>query len=97
MERYLAGAAIDMDMEGFRFVRQHAYLRDGPQRDRPTGQLIPVWKRPFELGGKGFLAEGFADLAGARGKWRRYSIDRSASLLGCRPSFRIRRTRLSWS
>jgi nucleoside-specific outer membrane channel protein Tsx len=67
VERYLAGAAIDLDIEGFRFVRVHAFLRDDPSRSGTTGQLSIAWNRPFEIGGEAFLAEGFADLAGAEG------------------------------
>ncbi|WP_323761234.1 hypothetical protein [Maricaulis sp.] len=67
VERYLAGAAIDLDLEGFRFFRVHAFLRDDPRRSGTTGQLSIAWNRPFELGGEALLFEGFADLAGAEG------------------------------
>jgi len=67
VERYLAGAAIDLDLEGFRFFRIHAFLRDDPERSGTTGQLSIAWNRPFEIGGQHFLVEGFADIAGDEG------------------------------
>ncbi|WP_291842427.1 hypothetical protein [Maricaulis sp.] len=67
VERYLGGIAADLDIEGFRVFRVHAFLRDDPRRDGTTGQLTIVWNRPFTLGEEQFLAEGFADIAGAEG------------------------------
>ena len=67
LDRQLFGAAVDLDLPGFRFVRVHAYHRDDPQRPGSTWQSTIVWNRPFQLGGQSFLAEGFADLAGGEG------------------------------
>jgi nucleoside-specific outer membrane channel protein Tsx len=66
-QRYLAGIAADLDVPGFRFVRLHAYHRDDPNRPGSTWQATLVWNRVFELAGQEFLAEGFADFAGAEG------------------------------
>jgi nucleoside-specific outer membrane channel protein Tsx len=66
-QRYLAGIAADLDIPGFRFVRAHAYHRDDPNRPGSTWQATLVWNRGFEFAGQSFLAEGFADIAGAEG------------------------------
>ncbi|WP_300529845.1 hypothetical protein [Maricaulis sp.] len=67
LQRYLAGFAVDLNVEGFRFLRTHAYYRDDPERPGSTWQATIVWNRPFEIGGQSFLSEGFADIAGAEG------------------------------
>ena len=67
LERYLGGVAMDFDAPGFRFLRAHAFLRDDPRRSGTTWQATFVWNAPFEIGGQAFLAEGFADIAGAEG------------------------------
>ena len=67
LQRYLAGVAVDLNVEGFRFLRTHAYYRDDPARPGSTWQATIVWNRPIELVGQSFLTEGFADIAGAEG------------------------------
>ena len=67
LQRYLAGVAVDLNVDGFRFLRTHAYYRDDPERPGSTWQATIVWNRPFEIGGQSFLSEGFADIAGAEG------------------------------
>lgn len=67
LERYLAGAGVDLNLPGFRFFRVHGYHRDDPERDGSTWQATVIWNRPFEIGDQSFLTEGFADIAGAEG------------------------------
>lgn len=67
VDRYLAGAGIDLNIPGFRFVRLHGFHRDDPERDGSTWQGTITWNRPFEIAGQNFLSEGFIDIAGAEG------------------------------
>jgi len=67
LERYLAGLGVDFNVDGFRFLRVSGLHRDDPTRAGSTWQVTIAWNRPFEIGGQSFLAEGFADIAGAEG------------------------------
>lgn len=68
LDRYVAGIAADLDLPGFTFARLHFFHRDDPGRDGTTWQTTLAWNRPFTWGRQRFLAEGFADIAGAEGQ-----------------------------
>lgn len=69
LNRSLIGAAIDLEAPGFTFLRLHGFHRDDPTRAGTTWQATISWNRPITLGENDFVFEGFADFAGAEGRW----------------------------
>ena len=63
-ETYLYGAGVDLELPGFQFFNANAYVRDHPDLNGQTYQLTLAWSRPFKVGRRGFVVEGFADFAG---------------------------------
>ncbi len=66
--RYLYGGAVDFNVQGFKFFKTNLYVRDNPDLRGKTWQVTLVWNRPFQIGNTSWVAEGFADFAGAEGR-----------------------------
>jgi len=66
-ERYLYGAAVDLNIPSLKVLKINAYVRDNPAFDGRTWQITLAWNAPFKIGNTSLLAEGFADIAGAEG------------------------------
>jgi nucleoside-specific outer membrane channel protein Tsx len=64
---YLYGFAIDLDVDGFRFLKTNYYLRTNPKLAEDTWQVTLAWQYPFRVDGMQWLTEGFADIAGNAG------------------------------
>lgn len=65
--RYLYGAAVDLNLPGFKFFKTNYFIRDNRNLSGNTYQVTLAWNRPFEIGGVKFLSEGFTDIAGSEG------------------------------
>jgi len=66
-ERYLYGLGVDLDIDGFKYLKTNWLVRDDPALDGETYQLTVSWNRPFDIAGNNYLIEGFADFAGSEG------------------------------
>lgn len=64
---YLYGAAVNLDIPGFKMFSVNGYVRDNPEISGKGWQSTICWKRPLEIGSASFIAEGFADIAGNEG------------------------------
>lgn len=73
-ERWLAGAAIDLNLPDFAFFKVNMFMRDNPNLSGNTYQVTLGWNRPFQIGKTEFLFEGFADIVGNEGTASAYEL-----------------------
>lgn len=65
--QYLYGAALDLDLPGFKFFKTNAYIHDSTELSGQTWQVTLAWNYPIEHNDNRFLIEGYADFQGDEG------------------------------
>lgn len=63
-DNLLVGPAIDLKIDGFRYLKLNFYRRFNENLD-DSYQFTPVWAIPFELGDQQWLWDGFLDWSSA--------------------------------
>ncbi len=64
---YLYGAAVDLNLPGFKFFQSNFYIRDDRNIEGTSYQVTLVWNMEFKAG-LDWEFSGFLDYAGAEGK-----------------------------
>lgn len=57
----MAGASLDWNVPGFKFVKTHLQYRDDPTKDGSSVQFNLVWNKSFTINEENFSFEGFID------------------------------------
>lgn len=64
----MAGASLDWNVPGFKFVKTHLQYRDDPTKSGSSVQFNLVWSQSFTLGKEDFSFEGFLDWTSGEGE-----------------------------
>ena len=64
---HLSGLAVDLNIPGFAYLHQHAFLRNDIHLDGVTWQLTSEWSVPISLGPVRLVQDGFVHFIGKEG------------------------------
>lgn len=67
----LLGVGVSFDAPGFSYLNVHLLARDTRHRDGHTWQTTITWSYPFTIGSSNWRLDGFTDIAGSEGIYRR--------------------------
>ncbi|TWX71176.1 outer membrane protein OmpK [Colwellia sp. C1TZA3] len=64
----MAGASLDWNIPGFKFVKTHVQYRNDPTKEGSSVQFNLVWNKSFTISDQNFSFEGFLDWTSGEGE-----------------------------